>query len=216
MTRLFVLLIPLVVLAASGPAERTAGTTNPATAARHWSASVKAETNKNYDEALTEAAAYKSEGGDEFMAALRLGWLNYLNGDFANAEKNYGRASRMRPGSVNALLGLLNTAQAQKDPKKTAMSADVLLREDPSNYKARMVLAGIYFAEKDYRKAANEYRQVLNHYPDDQDAMSGTAWSAYYTGEKREAQDLFRCLLSVNPEYPSAQTGADLAAGKSK
>ncbi len=214
MTRFFVLLLPVVLLAASGRSARSAADENPAGSGKHWTASVQAETEKKYDDALTELRGYEKAGGDAFLAAERTGWLNYLAGDFAKAEAGYGKAKQLQPAAINPLLGLLNVTQAQKDVRKTERAAEAVLRVEPTNYRAQMALAGLHFAEKAYRKSASAYRRVLTNYPDDVDAMSGAAWAVFYVGEKAEAADIFRKILGVNSAYPLAQRGFDLSTGK--
>lgn len=55
--------------------------------AKLWSASVQAETDKNYDEAINQTVAFQQQGGDRFLATLRSGWLYYLKEDYAKARK---------------------------------------------------------------------------------------------------------------------------------
>ena len=183
-------------------------------AAKLWTASLKAETDRNYDDALDQVSAYQQQGGDKFMAAMRTGWLCYLKKDYAESTAFYTRASQMQPNAINPLLGLLNVAQAQKDATKIQTAAGAILRIEPSNYRARMAMAGASYASKDYRGALSSYMRVLVYYPDDTDAMSGAAWSSYYLGDPERAFQGFSKILSINPDYPYAQQGYSLTSGK--
>ena len=172
-----------------------------------WSESTTLEASKDYNGALKAMQAYKDQGGDAFLASLRMGWLHYQNAQYPQSEKAYGRAQTLKPTSLNATLGLLNAVQAQIDPRKTAQAAEAVLKIQSSNYRALMVLAGLSFAQKDYRKASAAYGRVLMTFPDDPDALSGAAWSALRAGDKASAVTTFSLLLSISPQYASAQEG---------
>lgn len=183
--------------------------------AKFWGASVTAETNKDYDQALDQINAYQQQGGDKFLVTLRCGWLYYLKQDYNKASACYLAANQMQPSSLNVLLGLLNVAQAQNDPFKIQHAADAVMRIEPSNYRAQMALAGAYYAKKDYRSAISTFRRILLYYPDDIGAMSGEAWCSFYLADMQQALRGFSKILSVNPDYPYAKQGYDLASGKS-
>lgn len=183
----------------------------PSQQAKYWTASIQAESSKNYPDALKQVEAFIQQGGDAFMGALRSGWLWYISAQYLKAEQAYEKAVRLQPNSVNALLGVLNASRAQAAPKKTEAAASAVLRIQPSSYQALMTLAGLYYATKDYQKASTFYRRTLNHYPDDLDAISGAAWSSLSAGEKKAASKEFARLLSVSPEYPMAQSGFEKA-----
>jgi tetratricopeptide (TPR) repeat protein len=120
----------------------------------------------------------------------------------------------MVPTAINPLLGLLNIAQALKDPRKIERAAGSILHTEPSNYRAQMALGQMHFDSREYQRAASEYRRVLLYYPDDLDATSGLAWASYYLGAKRDALALFERILSVSPDYAYAQRGVTLASAQ--
>jgi tetratricopeptide (TPR) repeat protein len=176
------------------------------------SQSLQAETNKNYDDALKQVAAYQQSGGDPFIASLRAGWLYYLKGAYAEAEQSYATANRLHPGALNPVLGLLNVAEAMKDQTRIQRTAEAVLRVDPSNYRACMIIAARDYADHDYRGAGYIYRRLLNIYPDDVDVRSGLAWADYYTGDSHDALAQFQAILKTYPEYPYAKQGYNLVA----
>ena len=188
--------------------------TAPAEHGTHWSASLKEEAVKNYAGAQVCMNRYKQTGGDAYLGALRSGWLHYLLGDYVKAERDYASAAAVQPSSMTALIGRMNAALALKDPGKTQDAASAVLRAEPSNYKAKMVLAGLHFAQKDYLRSALLYRALRKHYPDDMEVRSGVAWTTFYLGDKAAAAEEFHLILSHNPSYPLAQKGLDLCLGK--
>lgn len=174
------------------------------------SASIQAETNKKYEEALKEVAAYQKSGGDAFVASLRAGWLYYLKGAYPEAEQSYANANRVQPLAINPVLGLLTVAEAMKDGKRIQRAAEAVLKLEPSNYRANMAVGGSCYASRDYRGAAFAYRRILTSYPDDVDARSGLAWADYFTGDKLDALSQFQKILSIYPDYPHAREGYKL------
>jgi tetratricopeptide (TPR) repeat protein len=212
MKRYFLLLLPLLAFAATEKPSTKSGD-KLASAASLWADSLKAEQEVHYDEALEKIAEFGKQGGDRYLVALRTAWLNYLKADYNTAATAYAAASTLQPSAMTPLLGGLSTAIAQGNASKISKAAEAVLKVDPSNYKANMVLANASFAIPDYRRAHSLFRRMLTFYPEDIDATSGAAWSAFYIGEKKGAQDGFKKILSLNPEYPYAQRGLDLSSG---
>lgn len=180
-----------------------------------WQASLTAEKNKEYDIALQQVQNFRQNGGDPFLASLRTGWIDYLKQDYKAACDNYNEAARLHPSALNPLLGLLSVAQAQDDATEIRRTVDAVLHVDPLNYRAQMAAAALQFKTQNYREALSYYRRVLQYYPDDLDALSGEAWSCAYLGQQQQAAADFQALLNVNPDYPNAQQGLDLAQAKS-
>lgn len=192
---------------------QTAPTTAPNAPAVFWKASVTAETNKDYPGALRQLTGFQQAGGDHFLFNLRAGWLCYLDQDYPNAGDHYNEAARLQPSAINPLLGLLNVAQARADAAEIRKAVDAVLRVDPLNYTAQMAGATLQFKAQNYRESLSYYRRVLHYYPDDLAARSGEAWSLYHQGQRDLATADFQILLSVNPDYPDARQGLDLAQG---
>ena len=211
MKQLLALAIPLLAINSTLP-DTSAHAENPAALSSYWKASTDAEYRKDYTEALKQTAAFSQQGGDQFLALLRAGWLYYLSKDYDKAAGQYALASRMQPTAINPLLGLLSTAQAKNDGRGVRLAAESLLHVDPLNYRAQMALAYVDFEDKNYQQALSGYRRVLFVYPDDLEATSGAAWSAYYLGLKSDAAGGFRKLLSVNADYPMAASGLELVS----
>ena len=164
-----------------------------------WQASITAESSGDKAAALAKMQEYAKAGGDPYLTNLRCAWLNYSQNKYDEAERFYKAAATAQHTAVSPLLGLLNIAQAQNDTAAAAKAAEVVLRVEPTNYRALMALAWGAFQAKDYRKSGSAYQKVLVLYPEDQDALSGAAWCAFYTGQKREAANGFLRLQSLNP-----------------
>ena len=184
--------------------------TNSAGSAQFWQASLTAETNKDYDSALTQVTAYQSAGGNAFLASLRAAWLSYLKKDYENAAKYYNEAERLQPSSINPLLGLMNVSEARGNTDEIQKAAENVLHLDPLNYRAQMVSAYQQYTAKNYGAALAAYRRVLTYYPDDMTALSGEAWSLYYLGQGEKAAADFQTLLGINASDTWSQKGLAL------
>ena len=201
---LFSALTSGLVLAQTAPATESGS-------AQFWQASLTAETNKDYDAAIKQTAAYQAAGGDTFLATLRSAWLSYLKKDYKNAALYYTEAERLRPSSINPLLGLMYVSAAQGDTAAIEKAAENVLHVDPLNYQAQMLDASQQYASKNYAIALASYRRVLTYYPDDLTALSGEAWSLYYLGRTKEATADFKILLGINSSDTWAQKGLSLS-----
>lgn len=212
MHRLIAILLPFLVVAASAPRQTSNGANGslPAELGKLWNQSVEAEKSSDLKIAIDHMKSYYQRGGDPFFTNLRLGWLHYTTAEYDKSGQFYRKAASLKPTSLNALLGALSAAQALQDPRQTIQAAEAVLRLQPTNYRAQMVIAGLHYAEEDYRKAAAEYARVLLTYPEDPDALSGVAWAALRMRDKPNAMQAFALLLSMYPDYPSAQEGYDL------
>ena len=177
---------------------------------QYWQASLTAETNKDYDSALSQVTAYQTSGGNAFLANLRAAWLYYLKQDYPNAALRYNEAERLQPTSINPLLGLMNVSEARGNATEIEKAAENVLHLDPLNYRAQMVAAYQHYTAKDYAVALATYRRVLTYYPDDMTALSGEAWSLYYLGQGDKAAADFQTLLSINSNDSWSQKGLAL------
>ena len=96
---------------------------------------------KRDGEALQAVAAFRQSGGDPFVAAERAAWLYYLKGAYTEAEQAYTNAARLHSAALNPALGLLNVAEAMKDPKRIRAAAEAVMRmraaELPRQYGGR-------------------------------------------------------------------------------
>lgn len=212
MKYLLILLMPAFALASGNDSPANGKISAAADLSIIWTYSFKAETEKNYDEALRQTAAFLNGGGDRYTATLRAAWLHYLKADYLTAASNYASAARLQTSAITPLIGLLNTTIATGDQAKISQAAESIIKLEPSNYRAQMALASVSYSALDYRRANTIYRRVLLFYPEDMEAISGAAWSALNIAQKKEALDGFRKLLSVNHEYPRAQQGYEMAA----
>lgn len=205
MKRTLLLLLPVIAIAVAAP--EVGQKSREEAIGQLWQDSVTTETNGDASAALDKLMTYAKSGGDPYLSNLRAGWLNYSLKKYDEAGRFYATAARLQTSALNPRLGLLNVAQAKGDVATATAAADAVLKIEPTNYRAQMAFAWGCFQAKDYRRAGSSYLRVLSMYPEDQDATSGAAWCSLYIGQKREAIDGFRRLMSLNPNYANLQEG---------
>ncbi|OYV04064.1 MAG: hypothetical protein CFE26_18900 [Verrucomicrobiales bacterium VVV1] len=210
MKRTLLLLLPVIAIAVA--ASESAQKSREEEIGKLWQQSVTAESNGDSAAAMEKLMIYAKNGGDSYLANLRAGWLNYSEKKYDEAARFYASAAKLQTNALNPRLGLLNVAQAKGDVAAATAAADAILKIESTNYRALMAYSWGCFQAKDYRRAGSTYQRVLSMYPEDQDALSGSAWCSLYIGQKREAIDGFRRLMSLNPEYANLRQGLAAAS----
>lgn len=122
--------------------------------------SYNAETAKNYSRALQimeEIAAVDST--DEFYQ-LRIGWLQYLLGRYADAIKSYSKSNTIAH-SLDAQTGILNCQLALGKWDEARALADQILKSYPSNPVILGKAAYAAYMKQDHRGAADYYLAIL-------------------------------------------------------
>lgn len=207
MKRIALLLLPVIVLAASGEDTRLS---REETLGNLWQESIGKEQAGEADVAIALTARYAKEGGDVYLANLRTAWLHFGKKNHAEATRFYTAALRLQPAALSPRLGLLNVAKDKGDATETMKAGELVLAVDPNNLTALYVVAWGAFQAKSYGKADAAYRKIVTLYPEDADALSGAAWSNFYQGQKSGARQFFRRLVAMKPDYPDARKGLEL------
>jgi tetratricopeptide (TPR) repeat protein len=158
-----------------------------------------------YNDAIKDLVNVYTE--ESYELNLRLGWLNYLAGNFTEAVSYYQRCIKLRPLSIEARLGLTYPASAVGNWEQVVNQYKDILKIAPSNYTANLRLGQIYLNRKDYSTAAKYLDLLISQYPFTYDVMISTAWNYYYQGKLREAKVLFQKILLIYAKDESAKLG---------
>lgn len=145
-----------------------------------------------------------------YETVLRLGWLHYLVGSFAESQVLYRKAITMMPASIEAKLGITYPLSALGKWDDVAKQYEEVLTIDPKNTKALYLLGQIHYGKEQYDKALARFSAGLNLYPFDYDFNLMTAWTSYRLGKVREAKVLFEKVLCISPDDASALEGLSL------
>lgn len=152
--------------------------------------------------AVYDASSYETN--------LRLGWLSYLAGKFAESVTFYQRASGIMPAATEPMWGLVNPlSKLEKWTDIEKVYGDIL-KLDPKNATAHYRMGLIYYYRKDYPSAKKYFDTSLGLYPFDHDNMLMSGWTLYYMGKKEEAKAMFNRVLLYSPTDTSAMQGLSL------
>jgi len=173
-----------------------------------FSKSYTMETAGNYSGAIDILKKVYNESSYEIN--LRLGWLHYLAGMFAESTTYYSKCIKLMPYSIEARLGYAFPAYAMGNLNQVETKYLEILKIDANNYKALYRLGSIYYGRKDYTQAYRNFEKLVNMYPFDYDALYMFAWTNYRTGKLREAKVLFNKALLNKPNDASALEGLNL------
>jgi tetratricopeptide (TPR) repeat protein len=170
-----------------------------------FSESYVAENNGKYSQAvIVLTKVYKT---DSYEINLRLGWLNYLAGQYTESITYYNNCIKLKPLSIEAQFGLTYPASAVGNWDQVANAYKEVLKIDHQNYTANLKLGQIYQNRTEYDKAEPLFKVVLNQYPFTYDVLIHTAWNNYYLGKTREAAVLFNKVMLLSPNDKSASEG---------
>ena len=174
---------------------------------KSFSESYKYELEGKYSKAVTSLKTTYKEGSYEYN--IRLGWLDYMAGQFIESISFYNKAISLKPMSIEARYGLINPLLAMGKVSKTRDTYLEILKISPLDTKANYRLALMYYQHENYKEAETLLLKVINIYPFDYDTIILLAWNSLQMGKTKEAQLLFQKALLFNPEDESALKGIE-------
>ncbi len=149
-------------------------------------------------------AVYRPES---YEHNLRLGWLNYMAGNFNESISFYSKALKLMPYSEEAKFGIIYPYSALGKWSVVEEYYKKILEASPNNTVALYKLGMIYYGRADYLTAYKYFKKVVDLYPFSHDGLLMYAWTNYKLKKYREAKILFYKVLMLNPEDSSAKEG---------
>ena len=168
-----------------------------------FSKSYMYEYNKQYVKAVE--AIMGNYNANSYEHNLRLGWLEYLNGDYTKSQNYYNKAIGMEPSSVEARMGLLYPLAAMGNWDQVITVYNDILKQDPNNSTANYRLSSIYYTRKEFDKAMTHAAAVLKLYPFDYDSNMLAGRIAVAQGKIAEAKKYFTKALNYSPTSVEAK-----------
>ncbi len=139
-----------------------------------------------------------------YTVNLRLGWLYYLMGRYANSEYHYKKALTAIPSSVEAMLGLSLPYMAQKRWKKVENLMLKVIKVDFYNYYANLRLCYVFRKERRFDSCEKIARKMLSIYPTDVNFLLELAFSLYFEGKKKYSESILKDILILSPRNKEA------------
>ncbi len=181
---------------------------NQQTRQQVFSKSYEAEYAGRYTQAINELKKiYKA---DDYFLNIRLGWLYYLDKQYATSESYYLKAIKLNPYSIEARFGIIKPYSAREDWEKVKKQYLQILKIDPQNTVVNYWLGVIYYNQKDHTNALKLFEKNVNLYPLDYDSVIMLGWTNLYLGKLNDAKLLFDHALTLRPNDESALAGLKL------
>ncbi len=158
------------------------------------------EKSGDYTDAIKALMPVYKSYPNGYTVNLRLGWLYYLEGRYADSELHYKKALQAIPTSVEAVLGLMLPLMAQDKWPQVESLAYRILKIDYYNYYGNLRLSITLRQEKKFSMAESVARKMLSIYPTDVNFLNELALSLLGEGKKLYAKTIFENVLILDPE----------------
>lgn len=160
---------------------------------------------EDYENAIRALSPVLDEYPNGYTVNLRLGWLYYLLGRYANSIEHYQKAVQIVPTSLEAKNGLMLPMLAQNKYSDAASIAYQVVSVDHYNYYGNMRLAYSLRMQEKYDQAEQILNKMLAVYPTDIIFLTELALVKYNQGDTEKAGNLMWDVLTLDPENETAK-----------
>lgn len=161
--------------------------------------SYNAEASKNYTRALEIMQEHaQADPGDEFFR-LRIGWLQYLLGRYAEALNSYQAAYRMYP-HLDAQLGILNCYLALGRWNEGISQSNLILKSYPQHTLIMAKAAYAAYMKQEYKLAADYYARIIKITPWDMEIRGYLVNNLYLSKDVKGAKIHYQKLKKYAPD----------------
>ncbi len=159
---------------------------------------------QDYENAIKVLSLILKKYPDGYTANLRLGWLYYLNKNYANCIHHYKNAMKTAPYSVEAKFGYTLPLMAQGKYEEVESITSKILNNDYYNFYANLRFAYALRMQKKFELAEKVTNKMLALYPTDISFLTELAEIKDARGKKESAAATFRDILILDPENTKA------------
>jgi len=163
------------------------------------------ERTQNYDDAISALAPLRRNNARDYTLNLRLGWLYYLSGNYANSRQYYQRAAVVSRSSVETRLGYMLPLLAQERYEEVESVARQVINIDYANYYANLRLAYALRLQKKHDQAEKVLDQMLLLYPSDVSFLTELGLVKEAQNEPQAARQIFYDVLTLYPDNATAR-----------
>ena len=133
-------------------------------------------------------------------AYVQLGNLRVAQNQLADAQKAYQQALDLDPNSTDALGGVLNVDQLQKQPDKALATVRAQLARYPKNVGFHIMLGALLMQHKDLPGAEQEFRQASELDPKNAEARRSLGLIQTSRGATDQALQTYLDGIKTNPK----------------
>jgi tetratricopeptide (TPR) repeat protein len=171
---------------------------------RAYSQSYTLEKAQNYSGAMEALYPVLRAWPNGYTVNYRMGWLSYLNGNFADALAYYAKALSLYPASIEAISSVALVHKARLAWNRVAEEQYKIIKIDYFNFAANYEYACALKMEKKYGLAEKTCRKMLTIYPTSVPFLFALAENLYFLGKKKEALETFLSVRTLDPYHAGA------------
>jgi tetratricopeptide (TPR) repeat protein len=160
---------------------------------------------QSYDDAIKALDELRKRTPDDYTLNLRLGWLYYLTGNYANSRKHYQSAIKASPNAIEPRLGYTLVLAVQEKYNDLETASREIIRIDASNYYANLRLGFSLRMQKKFTQADEVLQRMVDLYPTDTKFLIELALSKVGQQQAEPAKKLFRQILLLDSENQTAK-----------
>lgn len=159
----------------------------------------------DYRNAMKALVPVLKEYPDGYTLNLRMGWLFYLNKNYANSLESYEKAKTIAPYSIEAKLGHMLPLLAQQKYARVEAEAYQILNIDYYNYYGNLRLIFALRMQKKFELAEKVALKMLTSYPTDVSFLTEYGLIKFARGDTTTAVKTFYDVQILDPENVTAK-----------
>lgn len=163
------------------------------------------ERSQDYDNAIRALGPVYDAFPNGYTVNLRMAWLFYLNGNFANATAHYDVATAAAPFALEPKLGKLLPLMAQERWDAVETVAYQVVSVDHYNYYGNLRLGIALRMQGKFDAASQVVLKMATAYPTDTLFLQELARLAVARGDGEEAALRYTDVIILDPENQEAR-----------
>ena len=160
----------------------------------------------NYSNAIKALLPVLRAYPSGYTVNLRMAWLYYLLGHYANSIAHYDVAIKMAPNAVEPKTGLLLPQLAQERYSEAEQTAYKILKTDFYNYYGNLRLIVALRNQNKTDLAIKVVNKMLILYPTDVTFLAELGLLYLQQGEQEQAMAVFKNLIILDKDNVTANT----------
>lgn len=144
-------------------------------------------------EAMIKAAPNSND------AQFQLGYINYTEGNYKEAEQIFGRLRSNAPSDIRGMVGIVESEVAMKNYSGAAQLVEKELEKDPNRLDLRLSLATVLARAGQYEDAIKQFQVLTSKNPKSSDYEAKLAEVYRMKGDFNSAIDHFRKASALAP-----------------
>jgi tetratricopeptide (TPR) repeat protein len=165
-----------------------------------YSKSFEYETKEKYEKAIKVLQDVFEEFSKTYTVNYRLGWLYYLNGNFANSLEHLENAIAANEYSVEAMNTVNLVYVAQEEWEKVEEQSTKIIKIDYYNYYANYYYSLALKMQAKYGLAAKVNKKMLEIFPSSVVFLQELAENIFLNNETLDSKSIFESVLILDPD----------------